>query len=257
MCNDLARRCTSSNSPSRLYGVLFCTSTLPIPSFSCLTWLTSKLLSYATQLSTPLTRAELPPPRHTRTSSLVSLQPTQVNNLTTNMSDRRSDSLDRPIGELWVELSRDEKKKICDALIDRNKPDVVQEFASLVRFTRGYLQQRPNGSLPPSNDTPSVPARTIRRSRRSHNRVEKRKNEKAPVNKASWATRKAREATFNTPAGRIVGPPMSPSPPSSSSSESDSGVEYIKVGDTGIVLQRVDDPRPSATLAPANNQRRH
>lgn len=156
------------------------------------------------------------------------------------MSDNRSDSLDRPIGELWVELSRDEKKKICDALIDRNKPDVMQEFASLVRFTRGYLQQQPNGSLPPSNDTPSVPARTIRRSRPSHNRVEKRKNKEAPVDKASKATRKAREATFNTQAGRIVGPPMSPSPPTS---ESDSDDENSKA-----VLDALRRPATSASM---------
>lgn len=162
------------------------------------------------------------------------------------MSDKRSDSLDRPVGELWVELSRDEKKKICDALIDRNKPDVMQEFASLVRFTRGYLQQQPNGSLPPPNDTPSVPAPTIWRSQPSHNRVEKRKNEEAPVDKASKATRKACEATFDIRAGRIVGPPMSPSPPSS---ESDWDDENSKA-----VLYAL---RRSATSAPANNQRRH
>lgn len=69
------------------------------------------------------------------------------------MSNQRANDLDRPIGELWVELSRDEKKKICDALIDRNQPDVMQEFASLVRFTRGYLHQQPNASLSSSNGT--------------------------------------------------------------------------------------------------------
>lgn len=67
------------------------------------------------------------------------------------MPNDRGNNLDRPVGELWVELSRDEKKKICDALIDRNEPDVMQEFASLVRFTRGYLREQPNGSPPSSN----------------------------------------------------------------------------------------------------------
>ena len=57
-------------------------------------------------------------------------------------------NLDRPAGELWVELSREAKQKICNALIDRNQSDVLQEFASLVRFTRGYLGAQPTQSLP-------------------------------------------------------------------------------------------------------------
>lgn len=69
------------------------------------------------------------------------------------MSKESGDGFDRPVGELWVELSRDEKKRICDALIDRNQPDVVQEFASLVRFTRGYLHTRPSGSERSSKDS--------------------------------------------------------------------------------------------------------
>lgn len=70
------------------------------------------------------------------------------------MSKDFGHGLDRPVGELWVELSRDEKKRICDALIDRNQPDVVQEFASLVRFTRGYLHTRPSGPERFSQDNP-------------------------------------------------------------------------------------------------------
>lgn len=138
------------------------------------------------------------------------------------MSDKRSDILDRPVGELWVELSRGEKKKICDALIDRNKPDVMQEFASLVRFTRGYLQQEPNGSLPPSNDTSSVRVPTTRGSQPSHNRVEKLKNEEAPVGKASGATKKARGEAFKTRGRRSFYPmgacEIRTEPPSSDSS---------------------------------------
>lgn len=64
------------------------------------------------------------------------------------MSNQRSDDSGRPVGELWVELSRDEKNKICDSLIDRNQADVMQEFATLVRFTHGYLRQQPTKDKP-------------------------------------------------------------------------------------------------------------
>ncbi|KAH8773636.1 hypothetical protein F5883DRAFT_519613 [Diaporthe sp. PMI_573] len=57
-------------------------------------------------------------------------------------------NLDRPTGELWVELSREAKQKICNALIDRNQSDVLQEFASLVRFTRRNLSAQPTQSQP-------------------------------------------------------------------------------------------------------------
>lgn len=70
------------------------------------------------------------------------------------MSNESGDGHARPVGELWVELSRDDKKRICDALIDRNQPDLMQEFAFLVRFTRGYLHTQPSGSVRPSQDNP-------------------------------------------------------------------------------------------------------
>jgi hypothetical protein len=63
--------------------------------------------------------------------------------LTAIMPKDDGKSLDRPVGELWVELSRDQKQKLCRALMDRNQPDVLQEFASLVRFIRGYLDAQP------------------------------------------------------------------------------------------------------------------
>lgn len=73
------------------------------------------------------------------------------------MSNQHSHGLDQSIGQQWVELSRDDKKKICDALIDRNQPDVMQEFASLVRFTRGYLHQQPAAEQSSLNGTSSIP----------------------------------------------------------------------------------------------------
>lgn len=114
------------------------------------------------------------------------------------MPDNRTNNLDRPVGELWVELSRDEKKKICDALIDRNEPDVMQEFASLVRFTRGYLREQPNGSPPSSNGMLTVSFSSTPGSQPTDNGLGKRKNEEVPVNTASTPIKKTRKATVKT-----------------------------------------------------------
>lgn len=114
------------------------------------------------------------------------------------MPNDRSNNLDRPVGELWVELSREEKKKICDALIDRNEPDVMQEFASLVRFTRGYLREQPNGSPPSSNGMLTVPVPSPTGSQPSDNGVGKRKNDEAPVDTASTPVKKTRKTTVKT-----------------------------------------------------------
>ncbi|KAG8161925.1 hypothetical protein KVR01_007690 [Diaporthe batatas] len=40
-------------------------------------------------------------------------------------------NLDRPVGELWVELTRDEKQRICNALVNRNQTDLVQALDTL------------------------------------------------------------------------------------------------------------------------------
>lgn len=114
------------------------------------------------------------------------------------MPNDRSNNLDRPVGELWVELSREEKKKICDALIDRNEPDVMQEFASLVRFTRGYLREQPNGSPPSSNGMLTVPFSSTPGSQPTDYGVGKRKNEEASVDTASTPIKKPRKATVKT-----------------------------------------------------------
>lgn len=109
------------------------------------------------------------------------------------MPDNRSSNLDRPVGELWVELSREEKKKICDALIDRNESDVMQEFASLVRFTRGYLREQPNGSPPSSNGMLIVFSSSAPGSQPTDNGIGKRKNEEVPVNTTSTTIKKPRK----------------------------------------------------------------
>lgn len=116
------------------------------------------------------------------------------------MSNHRGDGLDRPVGEQWVELSRDEKKKICDALINRNEPDVMQEFASLVRFTRGYFHQQPTGSLPSSNGTSSVPIPSTAGSRPSDGAAAKRENDEVPVDMSNTPRKKARKAAEKGPA---------------------------------------------------------
>lgn len=110
------------------------------------------------------------------------------------MSNQRADAIDRPIGELWVELSRDEKKKICDALIDRNQSDVLQHFDNLVRFTRGYLQQQPTGSLPSSNETCSVSISSDAGSPLSDVAPVKRENDEVPLDMSNTPRKKARKA---------------------------------------------------------------
>ncbi|POS68987.1 hypothetical protein DHEL01_v212621 [Diaporthe helianthi] len=47
------------------------------------------------------------------------------------MPNNDGGNLDRPVGELWVELTRDEKLMVCNALVDRNQPDVVQTLETL------------------------------------------------------------------------------------------------------------------------------
>lgn len=110
------------------------------------------------------------------------------------MSNQHSHGLDQSIGQQWVELSRDHKKKICDALIDRNETDVMQEFTSLVRFTRGYLHQQPVGSLSSPNSTSSVLIPSISDSQPSENRIEKRENDEENVDVPSIPRKKAKAA---------------------------------------------------------------
>lgn len=118
------------------------------------------------------------------------------------MSNQRGDGLDRPVGELWVELSRDEKKKICDALIDRNQSDVLQHFDNLVRFTRDYLHQQPTGSLPSSNGIPSVPIPLTAGSQPSDGAAAKRENDEVPVDMSNTPRKKARKAPVRPTASR-------------------------------------------------------
>lgn len=116
------------------------------------------------------------------------------------MSNQRGDGLDRPIGELWVELSRDEKKKICDALIDRDQSDVLQHFDTLVRFTRGYLQQQPTGSLSSANGAPSAPMHSTAGSQPSDGGAAKRENDEVPVDMPNTPKKKPRKVAEKGPA---------------------------------------------------------
>ncbi|KAG6360953.1 hypothetical protein INS49_012021 [Diaporthe citri] len=115
------------------------------------------------------------------------------------MSNQRGDDLGRPIGELWVELSRDEKKKICDALIDRDQSDVLQHFDTLVRFTRGYLQQQPTGSLPSSSGKLSAPVPLALSYQPSDDRAEERENNEVPVDMSNTPRKKARKVPEKDP----------------------------------------------------------
>lgn len=110
------------------------------------------------------------------------------------MSIQRSDSLDQLVGEQWVELSSDEKKKICDALIAHNQPNVMQEFASLVRFTRGYLHDQPTGPLLVPEGTPSAPVAPTASSQPSDDGAEERMNDEGPVDAPNPPRKKARTA---------------------------------------------------------------
>lgn len=112
------------------------------------------------------------------------------------MSNQRRDGLDRPIGEQWVELSRDEKTKICNALIDRNQPDVVEEFASLVRFTRGYLHQQPTGSFASPGETTSVPTVSTSGAQPPGSGAAKRKNDGVPMDSSNTPVQKARKVAI-------------------------------------------------------------
>lgn len=115
------------------------------------------------------------------------------------MSNQRGDGIGRPIGELWAELSRDEKKKICDALIDLDQPDVLQHFDTLVRFTRGYLQQQPSGSLPSSNGTASVPIPPAAGSQPSDGGgAAKRENDEEPVDMSNTPLKKPRRRAIRS-----------------------------------------------------------
>lgn len=118
------------------------------------------------------------------------------------MSDQRSDSLDRPVGELWVELSRDEKKKICDALIDRNKANVMEDFASLVQFTRDYFPQQPTASLSSLKGTLSAPVPLTLSSQPPDDRAEERENDEVLVDMSNTPRKKARKVPEKGPACR-------------------------------------------------------
>ncbi|KAI7779036.1 hypothetical protein LA080_001382 [Diaporthe eres] len=110
------------------------------------------------------------------------------------MSNQRGEDLGRPIGELWVELSRDEKKKICDALIDRDQSDVLQHFDTLVRFTRGYLQQQPNDLLQSPNEISSASVPSTAGLQPSDGGSAKRENDEVPVDMSNSPPKKARNA---------------------------------------------------------------
>lgn len=118
------------------------------------------------------------------------------------MSNQHGNSLGRPVGELWVELSRDEKKKICDALIDCNQSDVLQHFDNLVRFTRGYLHQQPTGSLPSSDGIPSVPVPLTAGSQPADGAAAKRENDEVPVDMSNTPRKKARKTPVRLTASR-------------------------------------------------------
>lgn len=110
------------------------------------------------------------------------------------MSNQRSDSLDQLVGEQWVELSIDEKKKICDALIAHNQPNVMQEFASLVRFTRGYLHNQPTGSLSLPEGIPSASVAPNASPQPSDDGAEEHMNDEGPVDARFPPPRNTRKA---------------------------------------------------------------
>lgn len=73
-------------------------------------------------------------------------------------------------------LDREEKKKICNAVIDHNQHDALQKFASLIRLTQCNHSEA-TGSDPPSKLTPTAPDSPKMGAKLLENETEKRKDD--------------------------------------------------------------------------------